>query len=202
MEGLPETSPDVASGQSRHAGAMARRVLSLAIFLLLGTVLVGGCRAKQTVDLTPPATQASRPPDPDLNATVEPPVGWMTQPDRSDARSFHRTWISPTGDTAFGVVSFRMPLPVGHDLAMRYGFLKEMKRETGEATLIDSRWDAARGALRFVVEGGLYRVRVDFFVKGMRGWAFYAGTLRERATNEVELLQAEQARDASTPAVR
>jgi hypothetical protein len=132
-----------------------------------------------------------------LRVSIAPPGGWIAQPDVVARDSHHRTWVSPTGDTAVGVVHFRMPLPVGHELAFKYGFLREMKKSTGEATVLEQKWDDAGRFLFVDVEGGEYRVRTHFFVRGLTGWAIYAGTLRARPINESELSEAARSRDAA-----
>ena len=98
----------------------------------------------------------------------------------------HQVWLSPSGHTAYGVIHFSLPLPVGPDLAL-FGFLQNMKMHEGEANLISKNWDADLSCLRFVAEGGVYRVRVNLFVSGFEGWAIYAGTLRGFPINADEL---------------
>jgi hypothetical protein len=107
-----------------------------------------------------------------------------------------QVWVSPTGDTALGVIRFNLPLPVGHEWAL-WGFLQNMRKSEGRADLIEKQWDDSVGALRFIAEGGRYRVRSILYVDGLRGWSVFAGTLTDRATNEAELSQATTARDAA-----
>jgi len=168
----------------------------------LATALVGcagaprGTPQQQTPQLAiTPAGPATAPVgmteptfDPELSADVAPPQGWRLEQKSESDRHDHETWVSPTGRTAYGVVFFRMPLPVGPDLALRYGFLPQMRRAEGEATLVSKAYDPAVGGLRFVVEGGLYRVRSTMFTRGTRGWAVYAGTLRKEPVDEAEHL--------------
>jgi hypothetical protein len=138
--------------------------------------------------LTPPAPVES------VSAICAPPDGWKAEPLKHSARHNHQVWLSPSGDTAYGVIRFTMPLPVGLDLAL-WGFMREMKRSEGEAVLISRESDPELPGLRFVAEGGLYRVRTNLLVHGRRGWAIYAGTLVAHPVNASELAQAEQARE-------
>src|SRR4051812_33331385 len=69
----------------------------------------------------------------DADALV--PVGWRAEPLKSSATHAHQVWLSPSGHTAYGIIRFKLPLPVGHDLAL-FGFLQNMKLSEGEATLI------------------------------------------------------------------
>lgn len=137
-------------------------------------------------------------PNSSVEAVVTPPAGWRAEPLKSSARHKHQVWISPSGNTAYGVIHFRMPLPVGSALALRHGFLPEMKRAEGEARLISSQRDPALPGLRFVAEGGLYRLRANMMTRGWRGWAVYAGTLRAKEIVPDELERAERAREHTT----
>lgn len=132
--------------------------------------------------------------DPSLRAGFGAPAGWCEDPVRVDRNSRQRVWVSPTGDTAFGIIRFDLPVPVGHELAL-WGFLRTMRRDDGRADLIEKRWDEQRQALRFVVEGKTYRLRALMHVRGFGGWAVYAGSLRERPENRTEIEQAEQSRE-------
>jgi hypothetical protein len=128
-------------------------------------------------------------------AAVVPPVGWQKEPLKTSDRHKHQVWLSPSGNTAYGVIRFTMPLPVGPDLALRHGILPEMRRTEGEATLISSQRDDRLPGLRFVAEGGKYRLRTNLMTRGWKGWAVYAGTLRENDVNPAELELAELARE-------
>ena len=110
------------------------------------------------------------------------------------ARHTHQVWQSPTGSTAYGVIHFRLPFPLGHELLL-WAFMNEMRRDQGEARLLEKRWDANLGGIRFVTEGGLYRVRTNLMVRGFDGWAVYAGTLRSGPIRPDELALAERARE-------
>ncbi len=138
--------------------------------------------------LTPPVT------DELLKATVVPPLGWKPDPVKQTEKHRHQVWLSPTGQTAYGIIYFDLPLPVGADLAL-WGFLKEMKNTEGEANLLFKKTDQALPGLRFAAEGGLYTVRCKMQVDGFHGWIVYAGTLRSKPINADELKNAELARD-------
>ncbi len=130
----------------------------------------------------------------DLQATVTPPPGWVAQPVDRGSNHVTQVWVSPTGDTALGVIRFTLPLPVGHEWAL-WGFLQNMRKSEGRAELIEKRWDDSINALRFVAEGGRYRVRAVLRVHDIRGWSVFAGTLTGRAVNEAELQQAQTERE-------
>ncbi len=131
----------------------------------------------------------------DLEASVAVPAGWTAQPTDRGSNYVTQVWISPTGDTALGVIRFALPLPVGHEWAL-WGFLQNMKKSEGRADLIERNWDESAQALRFVAQGGRYRVRAKLMVEGVRGWSVFAGTLTEREVNDVELQIAERARES------
>ncbi|CAN5469104.1 hypothetical protein BH09PLA1_BH09PLA1_09410 [soil metagenome] len=142
-----------------------------------------------------PSTQlSSSTPNRDVDAYVSPPIGWLAEPLKHTSRHSHQVWISPSGFTAYGVIRSSLPLPVGYDLVL-WGFMNEMKKSEGEATLISKEWDANLDALRFVAEGGKYRLRANLVVDGWQAWAVYAGTLRDHAVMEDELELAEIARE-------
>ena len=132
---------------------------------------------------------------PELDARVVPPRGWRTDLVETTDRHSQSVWVSPTGSAAFGVIHFNLPLPVGEEIALR-GFLAEMKKSEGEASLLSKNRDGDR--LRFVAEGGKYRIRGILLTKGFQGWAVYAGTLRSRALAVDELALAVQARENTT----
>ena len=125
----------------------------------------------------------------DLDAQCPPPKGWRPDPLKASDRHTHQVWISPSHDTAYGVIHFNLPLPVGVGI-VHWQFLREMKKTTGEAREISRADDPQLPGLRFVCEGGLYLMRVNLVVRGMHGWAIYAGTIREHPINEPELDQA------------
>jgi hypothetical protein len=130
-------------------------------------------------------------------AVCDPPVGWVAQPLKSSINHKHQIWLSPTGDTAYGVIHFLMPLPLGNDTAL-WGFLQHMKISEGQANLISKTVESNPAAIRFVAEGGIYRIRAYLTTRGWEGWAAYAGTLRKKSENPAELDLAESARDHTT----
>ena len=166
----------------------------MAAFLFL--CLIGGCAQQSRSASTQPIADAGfvRQYVESVAARAVVPAGWHADPLKSSATHKHQVWISPSGHTAYGIIHFMLPLPVGHELAL-LGFLQNMKRTEGEATLISKTWDPNLYALRFVVVGGLYTVRTNLFVRGLEGWAIYAGTLRKEKIESDELAQAERARE-------
>jgi hypothetical protein len=130
----------------------------------------------------------------DVRASVVPPAGWQPEPLKATPKHKHQVWLSPTGDTAYGVIRFELPLPLPVELVL-LGFISEMKRDQGEAKLLYSESDKLLSGLRFACEGGRYRLRGNMLVRGAGGWVVYAGTLRARAENPPELAVAELARE-------
>jgi hypothetical protein len=140
----------------------------------------------------------------DLLALVAPPTGWKPEPLKTSAQHDHQIWISPTGSTAYGVLYVKMPWPLGQDLTLA-AFLGQMRRTEGKAQLIEKENDPNLPGLRFVAEGGFYRVRSNLIVDGFNGWVVYAATRVNAAVDPVELDIAEKARestrvDVQTPA--
>ncbi len=131
---------------------------------------------------------------PALEAACVPPLGWSARPLKASTNHIHQVWLSPTENTAYGVIRFSLPLPVGPDTVL-YFFLREMRASEGEARLLSKRRDNQLKGLRFVAEGGLYVVRTNLTTRGFRGWAVYAGTRRGRAILPSELSLAELARE-------
>lgn len=131
---------------------------------------------------------------PALQAVCAPPIGWKAEPAEHLDRHTRQVWLSPSGKTAYGVIYFDMPLPVGPDLAL-WGFLREMEKHEGRAVLLSQSRDAHLPGIRFVAEGQHYRIRTNLIVRGWRGWAVYAGTLRDKPVAEEELASAESARE-------
>jgi hypothetical protein len=127
-----------------------------------------------------------------LQAEVTPPQGWKPDPLKVTNKSRHRVWISPTGDTAYGVIYIDLPLPVGKDMAYD-GFIKGMKNTSGEAIVLEKTEDS--DAIHFTADGGLYRIRCNLSTSGFHGWCVYAGTLRAKPVIPRELKLAEEARD-------
>jgi hypothetical protein len=171
---------------------------------ILAVLMLVGCRSTSrrgasfpapTAPTTWPTTQlSSSTGNGDVDAYVSPPLGWSAQPLKQSSRHSHQLWIAPSGATAYGVIRFSLPFPVGYDLAL-WGFLREMKRTQGEAILVTKEWDENSQALRFVADGGEYRVRVNLMLDGWHGWAVYAGTRRDHEIVSNELEVAQLARD-------
>lgn len=134
--------------------------------------------------------------DQELEARLRVPPGWRLDPPKRTSQHVHKTWISPSGDTAYGVIRFSLPIPLTRDLAL-WGFLREMRRKEGEATLLEKTDDPRAGVMRFVAEGGKYKVRTKLVVRGFKGWAVYAGSLKARGENPAEMPTAEAARDTT-----
>jgi hypothetical protein len=163
------------------------------------SLLGWGCNTAQNLPVTNPirpVTTVLTPPvyNRVLRAIVTPPLGWVPDPLKQSARHRHQVWVSPTGDTAYGIIYFNLPLPCGDDLAL-WGFLQEMKKVEGEARLLSKQNDYS--GLRFVAEGGLYTIRAKLQVDGFHGWVIYAGTLRSRPVNPPELDIAQKAREST-----
>jgi hypothetical protein len=133
-------------------------------------------------------------PVPEVGAQCPVPEGWKAEPLKQSDRHTHQVWLSPTGKTAYGVIHFRLPLPVGLNI-VHWEFLREMKKKEGDATELSSQDDPTLPGLRFICEGGRYRMRVNLLVDGFEGWAIYAGTLREFEVINAELELAERARE-------
>lgn len=133
---------------------------------------------------------------PDVRAVAAPPSGWKAEPLKASDRHQHQVWLSPTGDTAYGIIHFRMPLPVSADFVLPF-FLRTMKQDQGEAKLLSRSKDPTLPGVRFAAEGGLYRLNANLITSGLHGWTTYAGTLRDRPVNEAELALAIEAREAT-----
>ena len=126
-------------------------------------------------------------PNRDVQAMVVPPVGWSAEPLKSSDQHTHQVWISPSRNTAYGVIYFSLPLPVGQDLTL-WGFLQQMQKTEGRANLLSKEPDDQLPGLRFVAEGMIYTVRTNLIVSGFHGWAIYAGTINQKPVDDVELL--------------
>jgi hypothetical protein len=133
-----------------------------------------------------------------VQAMVTPPVGWKPEPLKFSDRHTHQIWLSPTGETAFGVIRFKLPWPVGPRLLMGR-FLAEMRRLEQSATVLSKEDDPELPGIRFVAESQIHKVRVNLITHGFRGWAFYAGSFAGKVENLAELELAERAREASSP---
>lgn len=123
-----------------------------------------------------------------------PPVGWTRKPLITTADHSDQIWLSPTGATAYGVIHFSMPLPAGLNLALA-GFLNQMKKNKGEAVLLERQEDPTLPGIRFVAEDFTHVIHANLLVEGWEGWAVYAGTLRGGPINRDELDIAVRARE-------
>ena len=166
----------------------------IVLVLLLGAV---GCAKPQAA--TPARVAPQRVISTELDAYVAPPPGWRADPLKTSNQHKHQVWISPVGGTAYGVIAFSLPLPVGEDIAL-WGFLREMKSSEGEAVLLSK--NRAGDRLTFLAEGGKYRIRGIIVTRGFRGWAVYAGNLRDRPVQLDDLELAVQARDNTALGLR
>jgi hypothetical protein len=173
-------------------GVVMRRCFATVV-VMLG--FAAGCCRVHPAPVEPAPVEMSILPrawDEVLQTQITPPVGWKPDPLKVTDKSRHRVWISPGGTTAYGVIYFDLPLPVGTDMAFS-GFLSGMKKTSGEAILISKTEDSK--AVHFVADGGRYRIRCNLSASGFHGWCVYAGTLRANPVNPAELKIAEAARD-------
>lgn len=136
---------------------------------------------------------------PEVNAVTAPPAGWQIEPIKSSDRHAHQVWLSPTGDTAYGVIYFTLPaiakvFPIPMDWVLGE-YLDEMRKDQGEAVLLSKQRDPSLPGLRFVAEGGLYRTWTNLTTRGRHGWAIYAGAIRQKPVVEEELQLANEARE-------
>lgn len=177
---------------------MSRSFVYLPVLLAAG--LLTGCHGRHFAASTQPASSivnlSSPAPNEDVEAIVAPPASWRKDELKATSNHKHQVWVSPTGDTAYGVIHVNLPLPVGPDLTLM-GFLAEMRRSEGESTLISKDRDPDLPGLRFVAEGGRYRIFANLTARGFNAWTIYAGTLRGRPINEPEFELAQRAREAT-----
>lgn len=170
--------------------------LALSFFLALAA-----CHGTHYTATTLPTTVPSGLQEPTPTASVEaiatPPIGWKPDPLKKSPNHTHQVWISPSGNTAYGIIHAHMPLPVGPELALT-GFLSAMRKTEGEATLLSKEPDPDdQPQLRFVAEGGKYKIRAKLITHGWITWVVYAGTLRGKPDVPAELKLAERAREAT-----
>ncbi len=125
---------------------------------------------------------------------VAVPDGWKPDPLKKSEKHTHQVWISPSGNTAYGVIHFTLPLALSAEFVLPF-FMSEMRRTEGEATLLSRQSDEALPGVRFEAEGGEYRLSVNLITSGSEGWAIYAGVLRDKAVNVAELALAKEARE-------
>jgi hypothetical protein len=133
----------------------------------------------------------------ELEAVVIPPVGWEADPIKRSRNHAHQAWLSPSRRTAYGVIRINLPLPfIGPDTVLPR-FIEQMRESEGEARLISRRSDPRLPGIRFVAEGGEYRLRANLVTRGFRAWAVYAGTLRGQDEVLEELKLAEISREST-----
>lgn len=191
---------------TRSSTPTAARLARRSLFLL---ALSAGCTSSDGLgerDERPRAIAATGP-APSASAELltfqtfavngTPPAGWTFKTNSINDRSEHVTWVSPSGATAYGAIFFKLPFPVGHELAFTRGFLAEMRKREGEPEVLDKRWDDEIGGIRFTVRSPRYTVEAKFFVKGLRGYAVYAGTRTDLPTSDPELAEARAAREST-----
>lgn len=172
-----------------------RKPLWLVLFL---TVAMGwGCTARrfgvlageETADI---AGLGQVEPREDLHITARPPEGWIPSPIKLTAKTIHQIWISPTGSTAFGVIYAKLPLPVGPELAL-WGFMREMKKDQGEAELLDQEAVDHLNGVRFKARGKLYSIDAILYAEGWDCWIAYAGQYSDKQADAKEMAVAKLA---------
>ncbi|MEL7237679.1 MAG: hypothetical protein AAGK78_02365 [Planctomycetota bacterium] len=139
--------------------------------------------------------------EPRVEAFVTPPTGWEAEEEKMSGGHTHLVWLSPTGDTAYGVIYASAPFYVPatemfHNIVLDR-ILKEMERDQGEANLLSKKWLGDRRIIRFEADGGLYHIRTNLQVRGRSVWCVYAGTFKGKLPREDELEIAVAAREAT-----
>src|SRR6185503_18142204 len=140
--------------ERRHSDAPPSnsRMAAFCVWPFFLVLCASGCTQVVRRASTQPDVEGISPPEylDLIKARVTAPIGWVSRKidDAGDASQI--VWESPTGHTAYGVIHFTLPLPVGHDLAL-WGFLVNMKKHEGEANLVEKQWDPNLKCIRFVV---------------------------------------------------
>jgi hypothetical protein len=170
---------------------------------LLAAAVVSGCSTANTPVVhhpqptTAPAEVAGlstpKPVD-SIQALCPIPKGWKAEPIKHSDKHTHQVWLSPSGRTAYGVIHFSLPLPVGAEMVLPF-YLKAMKKTEGEAILQRKERDPNLPGIRFVAEGGQYKTWTNLIVNGWQGWAVYAGTIINQEIDPAELDLARRARE-------
>jgi hypothetical protein len=132
--------------------------------------------------------------DDKLKAIVVPPVGWKPEPVKFSDKHRHQIWISPSGNTAYGVIYFSLPFPVGSSFALD-GFIRQMRNTEGTANLLSRTDDDKLPGIRFVADGAFYTVHGNLTADGFHAWVVYAAKVRAKPVNAAELKTAEFARE-------
>jgi hypothetical protein len=201
-------SAEHTASRKRHLRLRQKNSIILGMFgwirglpcILISVFILSGCCAGNGKSAPPlvvvPTTLGSAPAvyNSDVFAICAPPAGWKPDPLKSSPNHTQQVWLSPSGATAYGVIHFKMPLPVGQNMALQ-GFLDNMKSEQGRATLIERQDDPNLPGIRFVADDKRYRIRTNLIVRGWEGWAIYAGTFVNQPVNAAELQLAERARE-------
>src|SRR5437764_796817 len=87
-----------------------------------------------------------------VDAVVTPPVGWKADTLKADDSNTHQVWKSPSGNTAYGVIHFGLPLPLPASFILS-AYLSEMKKSEGEASIVAGPLtDEALPGVRFTVD--------------------------------------------------
>jgi len=131
----------------------------------------------------------------ELQAVLTPPADWEPDPIKRSRNHAHQAWLSPSGRTAYGVIRMNLPLPFIGPGTVLPRFINQMRETEGEARLLSRRDDPRLPGIRFVAEGGKYRLRANLITRGCNAWAVYAGTLRSEPEMPDELQLAEAARE-------
>src|SRR5438046_3725354 len=90
----------------------AQRRSFFALLPLIGILLATstGCHHYYHPRAILPPTAGLNPPRPneDVQAMVAPPIGWTPQELKFSDRHTHQIWLSPSGDTAYGAIRFKL----------------------------------------------------------------------------------------------
>lgn len=186
-----------------------RKTLLLFLCVLMGNAI--GC-ARST--LKPSERPTSRPFmdgegteigigrfEPRVEAFITPPAGWNIDKEEINDERTHLVWLSPSRETAYGVVYAKAPfylpaMKMFHEKALDR-VIEAFRDDQGEAELLSQQWDDDRKAMRFEAKGGLYHIRSILTVRGKSVWTVYAGTRNGREPVPDELAIAESAREAT-----
>lgn len=186
-----------------------RAALACLSLLLLATLVAGCSRSTLRAGERPTSRRVDEIGQGRFEASVQafvvPPDDWELDPPKTSDQHTHLVWLSPTGDTAYGVIYIRLPswAPVFllsaeslHNRVLE-GVIDAMADDQGEATLLAKEWDGSNNRMFYQAEGGLYEIDAVLSVRGHSGWTVYAGKLREKPLNEAENAVALAARDAT-----
>jgi len=159
-----------------------------------------GCQnAPKPVPTTSPAATGLAPLawDDHVQAQCDPPTGWTPLPLQNDSRHTEILWVSPSTDTAYGIVHINLPLPVGLIGVDRIlqGILDDMVAKQKMATVLGRQDDDKLPGLHVDIKGGEYHVRGDLTAISWEAWFVYASTSNDDPIHQKELDLAESARD-------